>query len=1496
MTRDGSLIDFGFFEFPVGDNNPPTHDRKNINAQGDLSYLRQIAEAFVFKNAERGVRIADPFCGTGTCINLLGNFWRTQNRSITVYANEMDFMRYRTAQKLWYKDVPDNIVRGSAHDLWYKPRSMAVTWLNPPYQKDSTSGERTEITAMLRSDMTMLGGYTLLAVYAHQLTDNAHGLTFLDRIWYSHDDVKIWRVPGKHLGAYTQVLVVCRAAQRHDRGTQANAMYNDLRAKRLVDETWGFLSPVTAMPQGLYELDCSKQIADLPKSPFVWSQKVETVDEQLRLWGDNSPFKSPGKLAAHLSTVIPDGIVRPAMALRGRQILAMLANGAFDGMRVTTEKGAAYVRAVNRQMDSEPRVEVKKNEEGDTVGKVTKFYRQVKTEIVLLYETGEIVYLSANEEFDKFLDDHMDDFERHAGEKFVPIYNFDFVGGTKENKYRDGLLYPFFQELRVGGKSLLMAQAHLIAGTVINAVQSGRGFPIVWAEQGYGKTVMACATLHILWRLSQIKWGIHFDADSPVGKALANPEWKAKCDAFLKKYGNKLMKKGMFSLIVAPPHIINQTEKKKKKDEDEDGGDESKWMREAKDTLGWAHIALIKNVDDMAKFAGNVRGDAQRKLPGKPEDLHIALISREMLKGGEGWEPAYIERTMMSRDSETGKPKSVRVLAHPDTGVILGTQQGQFFVPLRKADVEKATWWYSDGECRKDPRDKHTHRMPKRPEGLRLRMKDGELVRGIPRKDKEGNLLPGHPEFMGAKKFGMPYGGTRQIGHHDDESKRVPYWRALPAWQFKREHTGLTKDPLDTLPIQQRMRDDLAAHFNLRGIDVDKRDNETYQQRMIIRSKYATEDVPAPLSSTAKSTVQKRREEIVENFRLFPFPEYFLPPDWQNRSGKEAVSTRRIKKNAKMPIGEFIRQRYRDMLYTACFDELHEYAGKSIQGEMLSIVSSFSKIVIGYTGTFFKGKASDAWRMAHVFNPLAHKLYPLGDKGSLDAFIDDMGKWEIRESRSSAFEDRESNYRNTTTKKNDVRTTKTEKPGITPLMLNLFIGQFLIGHMLDHVSSLPGYAEKVFRVDMDEDVAERYANHIMPPVDSPPPQPQNGSAMEKELKDKGFSDGFAKAFGSLANGNGHAPAIAENVLMAKEDRSLTIRSYVNSCLIDGDTSVLASFYQAAMTLPDVPFRPYDFQHFPITEDGDGYRTKGKPKVISLSGYGEDRVYAKESAILDFIAEQLAQDRGVGLYIVNTGEDRDVQARYERLLKQRFPNLPASDLLYSLRSSVATTKREQLIGGLKVNVLLTQPKLVATGVNLYRYPTLIWAQIPNELVVLEQGSRRSWRLGQTVDCITAWFVYNNTYQYQGILNMKAKANAAAFLHGRRGATFRGFLESGEDEASMEAQMAEAMLGKRKGTFSVAEDLFMTIEGKRLIEDEDDTFAPALPTLPPPIATLLPVNGRQEGKLLRLLDDDPEEMLNALPELKPKPTPKEIKGHVVKAQADSKIVQLSFGWDD
>jgi len=82
----------------------------------------------------------------------------------------------------------------------------------------------------------------------------------------------------------------------------------------------------------------------------------------------------------------------------------------------------------------------------------------------------------------------------------------------------------------------------------------------------------------------------------------------------------------------------------------------------------------------------------------------------------------------------------------------------------------------------------------------------------------------------------------------------------------------------------------------------------------------------------------------------------------------------------------------------------------------------------------------------------------------------------------------------------------------------------------------------------------------------------------------------------------------------------------------------------------------------------------------------------------------------------------------------------------------------------VDVIISHPKKVETGIDLLDFPTIVWMSPHYSVYTVLQASRRSWRIGQTKPVKVYYFAYANTIQEQALYLVAAKVAAAQHVNG------------------------------------------------------------------------------------------------------------------------------------
>ncbi len=179
------------------------------------------------------------------------------------------------------------------------------------------------------------------------------------------------------------------------------------------------------------------------------------------------------------------------------------------------------------------------------------------------------------------------------------------------------------------------------------------------------------------------------------------------------------------------------------------------------------------------------------------------------------------------------------------------------------------------------------------------------------------------------------------------------------------------------------------------------------------------------------------------------------------------------------------------------------------------------------------------------------------------------------------------------------------------------------------------------------------------------------------------------------------------------------------------------------------------------------------------------LYPKEEWLVRLCREEAGQGRKVLVYLRQTGT-RDIQPHLANLLEGVGLRVRV------LRQSVDPAKREAWVEKetRRGDVLLCNPALVSTGLDLVMFPTMVFAEAEYSLYTLMQAARRSWRLGQTQPVQVYWLAYANTMEHRAIALIGRKVAAASLVYGDEAVA--ALAQSAGVEQSLLHQLAQEVL--------------------------------------------------------------------------------------------------------
>jgi len=214
-----------------------------------------------------------------------------------------------------------------------------------------------------------------------------------------------------------------------------------------------------------------------------------------------------------------------------------------------------------------------------------------------------------------------------------------------------------------------------------------------------------------------------------------------------------------------------------------------------------------------------------------------------------------------------------------------------------------------------------------------------------------------------------------------------------------------------------------------------------------------------------------------------------------------------------------------------------------------------------------------------------------------------------------------------------------------------------------------------------------------------------------------------------------------------ESLKAQLKDELKERLVKGDKSLLAGYLYALLFWPDSPRRGKV-----VTCPRDG------KVVASIPRLPDTFVGPKERAIIELCQQEKAQGRRV-LLLCGQTDTLDIQPEWKQMLAEA--GLKAA-ILRAEPSKREKWVEQQVQAG--VDVLITHPRKVETGLDLLDFPTIVWMAVDYSVYTVLQASRRSWRIGQTEPVKVYFYAYESTLQEDALRLVAAKVAAALRVNG------------------------------------------------------------------------------------------------------------------------------------
>jgi hypothetical protein len=251
----------------------------------------------------------------------------------------------------------------------------------------------------------------------------------------------------------------------------------------------------------------------------------------------------------------------------------------------------------------------------------------------------------------------------------------------------------------------------------------------------------------------------------------------------------------------------------------------------------------------------------------------------------------------------------------------------------------------------------------------------------------------------------------------------------------------------------------------------------------------------------------------------------------------------------------------------------------------------------------------------------------------------------------------------------------------------------------------------------------------------------------------------------------------------------------------GNRSVLSTMLNTLLLYPD---HPYGLGTLYGKEFDQEVKRNVSFVIAETQDLPEDQLYSKERKLIEEIKKELGEGRRCQVFAVYT-QKHDVTARLHRILSNEGIRTAV------LRSSVDTSKREswyarQIKEG--VQIVISHPKLVETGLDLLDFPTILFYESGYSLHTLRQASRRSWRIGQRRPVRVKFLCYEGTMQTACLRLMGKKLLVALTMEGKFAG--EGLRNIDEDDDMLSAMARE--LVERNGIGETADAVWKSLNAE------------------------------------------------------------------------------------
>lgn len=233
-----------------------------------------------------------------------------------------------------------------------------------------------------------------------------------------------------------------------------------------------------------------------------------------------------------------------------------------------------------------------------------------------------------------------------------------------------------------------------------------------------------------------------------------------------------------------------------------------------------------------------------------------------------------------------------------------------------------------------------------------------------------------------------------------------------------------------------------------------------------------------------------------------------------------------------------------------------------------------------------------------------------------------------------------------------------------------------------------------------------------------------------------------------------------------------MKAALKEALALGDNSLLGAYLNALLSYPDRIYQGVTVYH---------------PHTHELVAFGPpvQGDMPKERELLQIIDSEVSKGKKVLVYIQNSNTT-DISPRLVKIAEDKGYRVKV------LRAGDTEGRAEKIDKWIEkgLDVLICNPKLVETGLDLLSFPSIVFYQCGYSTYTLRQASRRSWRITQRDPVKVYYMAYSHTMQIRAMKLIATKLETSLALEGEL--TDKGLSALSESSDSMSIELARALV--------------------------------------------------------------------------------------------------------